>query len=160
IFEGQGTYVHVAAWTPEGQPAAGATVFSRGREVGTTDEHGTLVFVYPPPQTGSSDSATGYASIAVVAEDRCGEVPFNPYARTPSFASAHLYVYTDRGVYRPGETIHVRTLGWHLAEDYGPLADKPVEYMLRSDAGETVGAATQTTDDFGVATVDFALPTT
>lgn len=160
IFEGQGTYVHVAAWTPEGQPAAGATVFSRGREVGTTDEHGTLVFVYPPSQTDSSDSATGYASIAVVAEDRCGEVPFNPYARTPSFASDHLYVYTDRGVYRPGETIHVRTLGWHLAEDYGPLADKPVEYMLRSDAGETVGAATQTTDDFGVATVDFALPTT
>ena len=160
IFEGQGTYVHVAAWTPEGRPAAGATVFSRGREVGTTDEHGTLVFVYPPPQTDGTDSATGYASIAVVADDRCGEVPFNPYARTPSFASDHLYVYTDRGVYRPGETIHVRTLGWHLAEDYGPLAGKEVEYVLRADSGETIGAAKQATDDFGVATVDFTLPIT
>jgi hypothetical protein len=159
IFEGQGTYVHVGAWMPDGQPAAGATVFSLGHEVGTTDEHGTLVFVYPPEGKGPA-SSTGYASIAVVADDRCGEVPFNPYSRTPSFASDHLYVHTDRGIYRPGETIHVRTLGWHLAEDYGPLADKAVEYVLRSDAGETIGAAKQTTDDFGVAAVDFALPTT
>jgi hypothetical protein len=161
IFEGQGTYVHVAAWALDGTPAAGATVFSRGTEVGTTDEHGTLVFVYPPPDSpGGSGSATGFSNIAVVAEDRCGEVPFNPYSRTPSFASDHLYVHTDRGVYRPGETIHVRTLGWHLAEDYGPLAAKEVEYVLRADAGETIGAAKRTTDEFGVAAVDFVLPPT
>lgn len=162
IFEGQGTYVHVAAWHPDGKPAENASVFANGIEVGRTDRTGTLVFLYPPPQGGEEEdsSALGKGTITVAVDDRCGQVPFSPHARTPSFASDHLYVYTDRGAYRPGETIHVRSLGWHLEEDYAPLEGAEIGFTLRVLGGETIAVAKQTTDPFGVTTVDLSIPKT
>jgi hypothetical protein len=162
IFEGQGTYVHVAAWRTDGTPAAGATVYAGTTPVGVADTHGSLVFLYPP-KGAAKEGAVGASEIVVVdAQDpaRRGAVEFGPNIRTASFESDHLFAYTDRGVYRPGETVRVRVLGWHLKEDYTPLVEADVDVTLTAlSDGALIGGGARTTDEFGVASAEIALPT-
>lgn len=158
------SYVHVAAWYPDGRPAAGADVFVDRRGVGRTDRHGTLVFRRGggPAADGPGADAHGLddgATLFVVAPgDRCGAVGFTPYTRTPAFASDQLYVYTDRGVFRPGETIHVRAIGWRLQADHAPLEAANVELRLRDAEGRTLVAGQARTDTFGTAALDLVVP--
>ena len=160
IFADQGTYVHVAAWRLDGTPAKAASVFVGEVEVGTTDRHGALVFLYPP-KSSKKKSAVGASSITVMdAAGRTGSVPFDAYLRTDSFASDHVFVYTDRGVYRPGETVHVRTIAWHLERDYASLRKASLELSLISDSGHVVGGGIRDTDDYGVASMDIEVPVT
>jgi hypothetical protein len=91
---------------------------------------------------------------------RCGAVSFNPYQRTKTFATDRLYVYTDRGVYQPGEALHARIIGWRLKNDYAPLSSADVELLLRDQAGHSIAAKTGTTDEFGITAVDLPIPIT
>lgn len=162
IFDDQGSYVHVAAWHTDGEPAKDATVYVGATPVGKTSELGSLVFLYPP-KGSAKKSAIGANMIRVVDAkdlDVQGSVPFRPNLRTASFASDHLFVYTDRGVYRPGERVRVRSIGWHLKQDYEPLVEREVEFLLEDARGEVVGGAKRTTDEFGVASLDIPIPVT
>lgn len=160
IFEDQGTYVHVAAWRVNGKPAKGASVFVGDVEVGSTDKHGSLVFLYPP-KGKKRKSAIGASSVTVVdGAGRIGSVGFSPYLRTESFASDHVFVYTERGVYRPGETVHVRAIAWHLERDYASVKKGELELSLVSDNGNVIGGGTETTDEFGVVSMDIDIPAT
>ncbi len=86
LFGRASSYVHVAAWYPDGRPAAGADVFVDRRGVGRTDRHGTLVF-RRSGRDGAAQAVDDGATLFVVAPgDRCGAVGFTPYARTPAFA--------------------------------------------------------------------------
>ena len=162
IYDNQGSYVHVAAWRTDGSPASSASVHVGEVQVGTTDEHGSLVFLYPP-KGSAQKSAVGSNTVTVVdARDQGiqGRVPFAPNVRTASFASDHLFVYTDRGVYKPGDTIQVRSIGWHLKGDYAPLVEADVEYILKDARGKILGGARRTTDEFGIASMQLPLPRT
>ncbi|MEC9441515.1 MAG: MG2 domain-containing protein [Myxococcota bacterium] len=162
IFDNQGTYVHVAAWHVDGKPAKSARVHVGEFQVGETDEHGSLVFLYPPKGSGGK-SALGANMVTVVDtqdENLQGSVGFSPNIRTASFASDHLFVYTDRGVYKPGDTISVRAIGWHLKEDYQPLLEADVEFILKDGSGRVVGGAKRTTDEFGISSMQIPLPGT
>jgi hypothetical protein len=160
IFEGMGSYIHVAAWRTDGQPATGARVYVGDALMGTTDRHGAFVFIYPPPHM--KDKTLLEQGEVTVVDDKDptlqGAVPFYPNVRTASFASDQLYAYTDRGVYRPGERVHVRLIGWHLREDYGPLPDASVEVILRDPAGGAVAGGQVKTDADGIAAIDLTLP--
>lgn len=162
IFDNQGSYVHVAAWQVDGKPAKGAKVHVGEFQVGETDEHGSLVFLYPPKGSGTK-SALGSNMVTVVDSKDAnlqGSVKFSPNMRTASFASDHLFVYTDRGVYKPGDTVSVRSIGWHLKEDYQPLLEADVEFILKDGSGKVVGGAKRTTDEFGIASMQIPLPST
>ena len=162
IFDNQGTYVHVAAWHIDGTPAKDARVHVGEFQVGETDEHGSLVFLYPPKGSGGK-SAIGANMVTVVDtkdENLQGSVSFSPNIRTASFASDHLFVYTDRGVYKPGDTVSVRSIGWHLKEDYQPLTEADVEFILKDGSGRVVGGAKRTTDEFGISSMQIPLPAT
>ena len=164
IFQHQGSYVHVAAWQQSGEPAKGAHVYVGMAHVGNTDEHGVLAFVYPPkhPTTGQRDTLSGGQIHVVDVQDeaRRGAVAFNPGVRTASFATDRIYVYTDRGVYRPGDSVRVRAIGWHLKEDYKPLEEVEIEFQLKDASGQLVGGATQTTTSFGTAALQIPVPVT
>ena len=160
LFARSSTYVHVAAWRPNGKPASGASVYVGPREVGRTDGTGTLVFRYDQPKDDEKVDWDLNSLTVVDSKGRCGAVEFSPYERTPSFASDSLFVSTDRGVYRPGETIHVRGIGWRLTDDYAPIEDATVEVQLRDAQGYTVAGGLPKTDEYGVLSVDLELPTT
>jgi len=160
IFSKVGTYIHVAAWLPSFQPAANARVFVDGKLRGRTDATGTLVFRDVPDPNGAGG---GSHQVAVIAGDgkarTSGGANYNAYARTQSFERANLYVYTDRGVFNPGETIHVRAFAWRLRGDYRPFADAPVNVLLRRD-GKVVSGGRVQTDKMGIAWLDLPLPST
>jgi hypothetical protein len=158
LFGRGSSYVHVAAWYPDGRPAAGADVFVDRRGVGRTDRHGTLVFRRSGRDADARTVDDGATLFVVAPGDRCGAVGFTPYARTPAFASDQLYVYTDRGVFRPGETIHVRAIGWRLQADHAPLEAADVELRLRDADGHTIVAGQARTDTFGTAALDLVVP--
>ena len=158
LFARDSTYVHVAAWKPNGKPASGASVYVGGREVGRTDRSGTLVYRHDQPEEDENFDYSMRAITVVDAAGRCGEVEFSPYQRTPSFASDELFIYSDRGVYRPGETVHVRGLGWRLSDDYAPLSGAQIEVTLRDSRGHTIAGATPTSDEQGVLSLDLELP--
>lgn len=156
LFGRASSYVHVAAWRPDGRPAAHADVFVDRKGVGRTDANGTLVFRW---KGDAIDAERAGSSMFVIDRaHRCGAVTFTPYSRTAGFASDQLYVYTDRGVFRPGETVHVRVIGWHLADDYAPIEGGEVELLLRDDGGHSLAAARPTTDEFGIASADLTVP--
>ncbi len=162
IFDQQGSYIHVAAWSVDGQPARQADVFIGSNHIGKTNEYGSFVFQHPPKGSKRGEMPQG-GTITVVdaSNDKIqGSVPFQPNVRTASFASDHLFVYTDRGVYKPGDAVKVRVIGWHLKDDYKPLEEKDVEVLLRAPSGQTIGGAKRTTDEFGVTSMELAVPLT
>ena len=161
LFARGHSYVHVAAWRTNGKPAAGARVFLGKREVGRTDRTGTLVFKRRGRKVDYDSWDDPQSVISVVdGGNRCGAASFTPYARTPTFASDHLFVYADRGVFRPGDTIHLRTIAWRLTDDYAPLAEAAVELWLADEEGHQIAAGTRTTGKLGTASLDLAVPTT
>ena len=159
IFSKVGTYIHVAAWLPSFAPAANARVFVDGKLRGRTDANGTIAFRDVPDETGAG---SGSHNVQIIAGNDNGRViggaAYNAYGRTQSFERANLYVYTDRGVFNPGETIHVRAFAWRLRGDYRPFADAPVNVLLRKD-GKVLGGGRVQTDRMGVAWLDLPLPT-
>jgi MG2 domain/Alpha-2-macroglobulin family len=160
VFGTSGSYVHVAAWRSDGQPAARARVYQGREAVGRTDATGSLVFAHAPAKKNANEGWDPSAIFVVDGGMRCGAVDFNPYGRTKTFATDRLYVYTDRGVFQPGDTVHLRIIGWRLTKDYRPLEGAQVEILLRDRAGHSIAATTAKTDAFGVTAADLAIPLT
>lgn len=165
LFDAGSSLVHVAAWAPDGRAAARADVYLDGEFLGRADRNGTFVFRWASQEGASDDIGSDNPMVEVRWRDgragvRGGSVPFRPYDRTESFASSHLYVYTDRGVYQPGDRVNLRLIAWQLQSDYGPLADTEVEVALSGPSGGTITGALVTTNDFGVAWSGLELPTT
>ncbi|MBH23235.1 MAG: hypothetical protein CMH57_02000 [Myxococcales bacterium] len=159
IFKEQGTYIHVASWQQDGAPAANANVYVGSTQVGQTDPTGTLVFLYPPRGSGGSALDANVITVVDASQPEVwGAVPFNPHLRTASFASDHLFVYTDRGVYRPGETVRTRILGWHLEADYAPLSEAAVDVLLKGPGGRVVAGGQRVTSALGVAHMEMEVP--
>lgn len=160
IFSKAGTYIHVAAWLPSFAPAANARVFVDGKLRGRTNADGTFVFRAVPEEKSYGGFSNQVVVVAGAGQARVqGGATYRAGGRTQGFERANLYVYTDRGVFSPGETVHVRAFAWRLRGDYRPFADAPVNVMLRKD-GKLLGGARVKTDEMGVAWVDLPLPGT
>lgn len=68
-------------------------------------------------------------------------------------------LFTDRAIYRPGQTVYVNLMAWsQLGTDTKATACQPVSLTLRDANGREVEQKTLTTDTFGTATTTFQLP--
>lgn len=69
-------------------------------------------------------------------------------------------VFTDRAIYRPGQTVHVAAVVYassdHISNE--AVANKSVTARLRDANYQTVAEKQLTTDDFGTCFADFTLP--
>lgn len=63
---------------------------------------------------------------------------------------------TDKPLYQPGQTIHMRALSLNV-DAMTPAPSRPVEFLVRDGKGNKVFAARPTTSDFGIAAADFKL---
>ena len=149
-----GSYAHLVVFGPGFDPVEGADVYLDGRHIGRTDGTGTFVFRRRP----DPDRQKERGRITVVAGRRARGLDYRAYRRTQSFAFPVLYLQTDRGTYLPGDTVHVRALGWQLRGDYAPLADAQVDLELVSPEGHLAGGGALRTDSWGVAALDLRLP--
>ncbi len=100
-----------------------------------------------------------------------------PYTDTDRFASeADIYthynsyrqhhanitgrVFTDRSIYRPGQTVRMSAVVYRADDNSAVVAGREVKVVLHDANYEEVSEKSLTTDAFGVVTADFTLPRT
>lgn len=74
--------------------------------------------------------------------------------------SVELNVYTDRSIYRPGQTVNVSAILFEsLRDDASALASKTIKATLRDANYREVRSTEIVTDAYGTASTSFVLPT-
>lgn len=71
-----------------------------------------------------------------------------------------LNLFTDRKIYRPGQTVHVAAVAYNTQKgtESKVIAGKSFKLTMRDANYKVVSEATVTTDEYGTASTDFALP--
>lgn len=98
-----------------------------------------------------------------------GETAFPPTMLWSRFSyysdksdESHIKMFTDRGVYRPGQTVHVAAVAYRYdgAKLSGKaVAGQSVSITLRDANYKEVATCSAVTDVYGMASTDFVLPT-
>ncbi len=90
---------------------------------------------------------------------RIYEQEFRSY--TPEKEDYHINMYLDRGIYRPGQTVHVAAISHKITNGIktNVVANEEIEFTLKDANYLEIASKTVKTDDFGTATADFVLPT-
>ncbi len=73
----------------------------------------------------------------------------------------NINLFTDRSLYRPGQTLHVTAIAYNVNDSTMQSAvagGKAITLTLCNANGKEVSRQNVTTDDFGTASADFALP--
>ena len=151
-----------------GKPIPGATIKYSAYPnftgtVGTTGRDGLVAAPksYDNGKTGEKNIAfTGKNVFAVKGDDKYGKSityhQMNKYNRSSNAAE----IYTDLGVYRPGETIHWAAIVYHtdLNEGRHLLAGHQVTVVFKDKNYEPIDTLTALTDAFGRVEGSFVVP--
>jgi|GEM_PF-1780864 len=135
---------------------------------GRTDSHGTLLIAVPSVGVQDTLANDGVVAVADRADDAiaAGASWSNgiaPYYYGLSYVSPQpdrrLNVYTDRPIYRPAQTVHVR--GVVRADDDGrySVVSGPVQLTLTDPTGKVASRKTVLLDTFGAFNAAFSLAT-
>ena len=144
-----------------GKPLSGVTITTEiGKVLGTTGSDGTLAI---PLHVATTDHNTyNYSNghlKAIKDNDRYGLSVFSSEINNRSSISNSAVVYTDLGVYRPGETIHWAAIVYNMSDkSRGVLADKDIEVYFMDNNREPIDTVTVTTDEYGRAEGTFLVP--
>lgn len=155
-------YVVVDATT--GQPVSKASVRlstsrSRNQAVAptllTTDAKGEVVYRYE--KNKQPNRVYAYTPT----DKFCPES--NAYGRYYYYENnfrEHTSLFTDRSIYRPGQTVHVAAIVWQQQSvvENAAVADKEVKFELRDANYKLVSEQTFKTDRYGKCAADFILP--
>lgn len=80
------------------------------------------------------------------------------YRRNNEEATSHQ-IYTDRSIYRPGQTIYFKTLSYDQEKGNGTFwKGKEIEVQFKDGNSEEIYKVKLTTNEFGSATGSFVLP--
>lgn len=158
----------------EGVPAAGVDVSVLGKNglpvlTRTTDEQGHVSF------PGLKDFVADREPVAYLARqgNDVSFIPYNNYNRQLNFSrfdiggiytnqdlhSLSAFVFSDRGLYRPGDTAH---FGMMVKQAYAQPqpAGLPLQVIITDPRGVTVYDQKYSLDEAGLLTVDFATQAT
>jgi len=155
IWSNEPTKIHLTLFKPDFKPAVGAEVSVNDQPVGKADENGVCIFDYEP---GTNQDHRLVATLKE--EDKIYQVVknFSSNSRTVSFRADRLYVYTDRGVYNPGQDILVRVIAWQLKGEYKPVPDAKIQLLFQNLGGKVFSGEYLETNEFGVAATKLSLP--
>jgi uncharacterized protein YfaS (alpha-2-macroglobulin family) len=112
----------------------------------TTDEAGSAIFSIDVDEPGS---------YAVAITDGTDELSTTIEVRD---AGQKVLLTTDKPIYQPGQTIHLRAMALQNT-DNKPLANSMLLFEVSDGKGNKVFKKKRTTDDYGIASVDFKLAT-
>ena len=148
----------VAVDITTGKPLSGVTIKNeKGNTVGTTGTDGTLAITSRPNAKGTIDF--GRELTAIKGNDHYGLISYYSPIENRSSSNNAAEVYTDLGVYRPGETIHWAAIVYN-ATDKGRsvLSGKAIEVSFMDSNREPIDKVTLTTDEFGRIEGSFVVP--
>ena len=77
------------------------------------------------------------------------------------YKNEHINLFTDRAIYRPGQTVYATAIVWKelSATDNAAVSDKTLKFELRDANYKVVAEQQATTDRYGKCSVQFTLPT-
>ncbi|UCD57710.1 MAG: hypothetical protein JSV16_00970, partial [Candidatus Hydrogenedentota bacterium] len=142
-----------ASGEPIRKAAVSFTMKGEGRELilfrGRTDRNGTVDATFRIP-----DDLTGRQTLVVQVRSPLG----NDLIENPiEVRKVHkILLTTDKPLYQPGQTIHIRSLSLSAAS-HEPAADADVVIEVQDAKGNKVFKRATKTDGFGIAAADFVL---
>ncbi len=156
---------YVVVDATSGQPVGGAKLqltfrTVRGQETThkqlTCNQQGEVVYSYGKqrPSTAFAFTQQDNSSPKVSSFGT-----YSYYERT--YNAEHINLFTDRSIYRPGQTVSVTAIVWKevsVAEQTA-VGNKTMTFTLRDVNYKAIGEQTATTDRFGKCSAVFTLPT-
>ena len=147
-----------------GQPVAGATLVlkfpqrydtKKKSEVLTCGPNGEVVYTYT---NNAPDDVRAYTTTDKFLPSTGIWNQFSFYENTRE--TQYVTLYTDRSIYRPGQTVHVAALAFLNQRGLTTKAmpNKNMRLTLRNANHKVVEEKEVTTDEFGMASADFVLP--
>lgn len=112
----------------------------------TTDVAGQAAFEVSAPTDGSDFALEAH----IVSKGSSASLSFTP--QVVAEGAPLVYVSTDKPLYRPGQTIHVRALSLKQ-KDLTPVSGEPVTLELLDGKGNKMFKEDTLTDDYGVASL-------
>ena len=147
-----------------GQPVPGATIkLSAGGYFGkpanvtqlTTNAEGEVLYTYGNPRPNRVYVATATDRTF---PERYLNVSYGYYHNESTRRMCSLY--TDRAIYRPGQTVNVSLVAWQVEHktQHSVIANETITLSLRDVNGKEVAQKQVTTNPLGVASAQFVLP--
>ena len=147
-----------------GQPVAGATLVlkfpqrydtKKKSEVLTCGPNGEVVYTYT---NNAPEDVRAYTTTDKFLPSTGIWNQFSFYENTRE--TQYVTLYTDRSIYRPGQTVHVAALAFLNQRGLATKAmpNKNIRLTLRNANHKAVEEKEVTTDEFGMASADFVLP--
>ena len=147
-----------------GQPVAGATLklkfpqrydTKKKSEVLTCGPNGEVVYTYT---NNAPEDVRAYTTTDKFLPSTGIWNQFSFYENTRE--TQYVTLYTDRSIYRPGQTVHVAALAFLNQRGLTTKAmpNKNMRLTLRNSNHKVVEEKEVTTDEFGMASADFVLP--
>jgi 5-hydroxyisourate hydrolase-like protein (transthyretin family) len=143
------------------EPVAGAQVNVRlkpesGEAIslfaGTTDADGSVPVTFQVPAAAGEEAESPL--LIVETESPAGKDRLEqPVTIQREY---RLLLSTDKPLYQPGQTIHLRALAFSLL-DQTPARNANIKFMVQDPRGNKVFQQNRTTSEFGVAAADFTL---
>lgn len=143
----------LAAHPVTNKPATGVQVTIEGDEdaaAALTDEHGMAVIRLMPDADNWDDPDD------VTVDGRLGDLVQRVEAHRPGLPQSQVRIYTDKPLYQPGQTLHLRTLAFGV--DGRARADAEYNIRIRDESSMVMHAADVTTSSFGIAHTDWEIP--
>ena len=155
-------YVVVDATT--GQPLPGASLRLSFRrqwdkqgtsKTLTCDTKGEVLYTVEGQQP---TSAFAYTAADQYCPESSGYGRYSYYERT--YNQEHISLFTDRSIYRPGQTVHVAAIVWKelSATEQTAVSNKALKVELRDANYKVVSEQQLTTDRYGKCSAVFTLP--
>ena len=155
----------VAVNATTGKPVAGAKLklmrrngYDKDKVLATLTTNGQGEAVYTC--TNQERPNTIYATTAT--DRACPEMNaygnFNYYGNQRT--TSQTAIFTDRAIYRPGQTVHVAAICYETRKgfEHEAIAGKKVTALLRDANHKTIAEKQLTTDELGCVSTDFTLP--
>ena len=162
LRQGSNQIRYVVVNTTTGKPVGGANLHlksekGKDEKVVTVDENGEYILNF-------QDKNCPNIIYATTKED---------FVQSPLWFSTYFYeheksednehkieIFTDRKIYRPGQTVHVSVLAYDLEKDeFTRVApNRKLTITLKDTHEEELSEVEVTTNEMGVATTDFILP--
>lgn len=150
-----------------GHPVAGATLHLTNRSsysnlrnkpedketVFVTDENGECM-------TGNREGTLAYATKGADYAMPEGYIYASYHCSSAEHSRTITNLYTDRAIYRPGQTVHAALLCHQITDgkETTAITGKRVTLTLRNANYKEIGKEVVTTDEYGMASADFTLP--
>ena len=140
-----------------GKPLQGVTIKDgNGKSLGSTGADGTLAI--QQLSDDSDDLGLGFV-FAIKGNDRFGPSGYYDRVEDRSINNNDAEVYTDLGVYRPGETIQWAAIVYNWTEkERKVLPGKPIVAIFKDSNQEPIDTVTMTTDEYGRIEGTFLVP--